>query len=228
MTASAFLRLVSTGMGLPSHERSTQPRSRVHSQALTRASSSELIGRQVLDALGEHGVEGEDVRVVDPDVRFGVSVEGGHGPVADAPRNDARRDILVRRTPIWMGQPASVGKLVLERLDAGISQTDEGGPTAQRSARSPRSLSSATRTAHTTRSPRGPGSQRHPRQRGDERRHLLGRGGNAATDYHDHDETPEATASATKALAANAARVTQLLKARRTHPSQTVPAVRAS
>ena len=36
-------------------------------------------------------------------------------------------DILVLVTPIWMGQPASVCKMVLERLDAELSETDDEG-----------------------------------------------------------------------------------------------------
>ena len=35
--------------------------------------------------------------------------------------------ILVLTTPIWMGQPASVCKMVLERLDAEIAETDDEG-----------------------------------------------------------------------------------------------------
>jgi len=34
-------------------------------------------------------------------------------------------DILVLGTPIWLGQPSSVAKRVLERLDAFLSETDE-------------------------------------------------------------------------------------------------------
>lgn len=40
-------------------------------------SSSELLGRQVLDALEEEGATGELVRVVDHDVKFGVSTDEG-------------------------------------------------------------------------------------------------------------------------------------------------------
>lgn len=36
-------------------------------------------------------------------------------------------DILVIGTPIWMGQPSSVCKRVLERLDAFLAETDEAG-----------------------------------------------------------------------------------------------------
>jgi len=42
-------------------------------------SSSVLLGEQVLDALGSFGVGGELVRVVDHDVRFGVTTDEGDG-----------------------------------------------------------------------------------------------------------------------------------------------------
>ncbi|MDQ4038012.1 MAG: NAD(P)H-dependent oxidoreductase [Actinomycetota bacterium] len=92
------------------------------------ASSSELLGREVLTALADHDVDGEVIRVVDHDVRFGVSTDEGDGdawPEIRAKILDA--DLLVIATPIWMGQPTSVCKMVLERLDAELSETDEQG-----------------------------------------------------------------------------------------------------
>ncbi|QIK75992.1 flavodoxin family protein [Nocardioides piscis] len=92
------------------------------------ASSSELIGREVLAALGEHDVAGEVVRVVDHDVKFGVSTDEGGGDAWPALRAKMLgADILVIATPIWMGQPSSVSKMVLERLDAELSETDDQG-----------------------------------------------------------------------------------------------------
>lgn len=92
------------------------------------ASSSELLGREVLTALADHDVDGEVIRVVDHDVRFGVSTDEGDGdawPEIRAKILDAH--LLVIATPIWMGQPSSVCKMVLERLDAELSETDEHG-----------------------------------------------------------------------------------------------------
>jgi multimeric flavodoxin WrbA len=91
-------------------------------------SSSELLGREVLTALADHDVEGEVIRVVDHDVKFGVSIDEGGGdawPGIRAKLLDAQ--LLVIATPIWMGQPASVAKMVLERLDAELSETDDQG-----------------------------------------------------------------------------------------------------
>ncbi|KHL09108.1 UNVERIFIED_CONTAM: flavodoxin [Mumia flava] len=91
-------------------------------------SSSDLLGRQVLDELEQLGVTGEVVRVVDHDVRFGVSTDEGDGdawPPIRAKLLDS--DVLVVATPIWLGQPSSVCKMAMERLDAEISETDEQG-----------------------------------------------------------------------------------------------------
>ncbi|WP_432876860.1 flavodoxin family protein [Kribbella sp. CA-245084] len=68
------------------------------------------------------------MRVADHDVRFGVSTDEGDGDEWPALREKMlAADILVIATPIWMGQPASVCKLVLERLDAELSEKDEQG-----------------------------------------------------------------------------------------------------
>ncbi|MFC6286719.1 flavodoxin family protein [Nocardioides sp. GCM10027113] len=91
-------------------------------------SSSVLIGEQVLDELRSHGVDGEVVRVVDHDVRFGVSTDEGDGDEWPAIREKVlAADILVISTPIWLGQPSAVCKLALERLDAEIAETDDEG-----------------------------------------------------------------------------------------------------
>ncbi|MEV6520393.1 NAD(P)H-dependent oxidoreductase [Longispora sp. NPDC051575] len=91
-------------------------------------SSSDQLGREVLAALGEHGVEGDLVRIVDHDVRFGVSVDEGDGDGWPAIRAKVMAaHILIIATPIWMGQPSSVCKMVLQRLDAELSEKDEEG-----------------------------------------------------------------------------------------------------
>jgi multimeric flavodoxin WrbA len=91
-------------------------------------SSSDRLATQVLDALQEQGAEGEIVRVVDHGVRFGVSTDEGEGDGWPEIRATMlQTDVLVIATPIWMGQPSSVCKMVLERLDAELSETDEEG-----------------------------------------------------------------------------------------------------
>jgi multimeric flavodoxin WrbA len=91
-------------------------------------SSSDKIGRDVLDALGQQGVNGEVVRVVDHDVRFGVTTDEGDGDGwPDLRRRLLAAQLLVVATPIWLGQPSSVCKMVLERLDAELAETDDQG-----------------------------------------------------------------------------------------------------
>lgn len=92
------------------------------------SSSSDLLARQLLDALSEHGVKGDLVRAVDVDILPGVEKDMGEGDQWPALRQrviDA--DILVFVTPTWMGQHSSVAQRVLERLDAELSETDEQG-----------------------------------------------------------------------------------------------------
>jgi multimeric flavodoxin WrbA len=91
-------------------------------------SSTDLITRQLLDALGEHGVETEMVRAVDHDIKPGVSSDEGEGDEWPPLRQKVLdADIVVIGTPIWMGQPSSVAKRVLERMDAFLSETDDEG-----------------------------------------------------------------------------------------------------
>lgn len=91
-------------------------------------SSTELMARQVLDALAGHGVTGEMIRVVDHDVRPGVQADMGAGDAWPAIREKVlAADILVMATPTWLGNMSSVAQRVLERLDAELSETDDAG-----------------------------------------------------------------------------------------------------
>lgn len=91
-------------------------------------SSTDLIARQVLDALAEHDVTGELLRVVDHDVKPGVETDMGGGDAWPGIRAKVlAADILLLATPTWMGQASSVCMRVLERLDAELSETDDAG-----------------------------------------------------------------------------------------------------
>lgn len=91
-------------------------------------SSSQLLARQVLDRLGEYDVSGDLVRVVDYDVRPGVTADEGGGDQWPRLRERvAAADILVIATPTWVGHMSSVAQRVLERLDAELSETDDEG-----------------------------------------------------------------------------------------------------
>lgn len=91
-------------------------------------SSTQLLLDQVLQALGGHGVAGDSTRVVDHDVKPGVRADEGNGDQWPGLRRrilDA--NVLVVASPIWMGQPSSVAKRVLERLNAFLGEIDDDG-----------------------------------------------------------------------------------------------------
>lgn len=91
-------------------------------------SSTELLATEIIAALADHDVESEQVRVVDHDVKFGVGTDEGPGDAWPGIRQQMLdSDILVVATPIWLGQPSAVCKLVLERLDAELGETDDEG-----------------------------------------------------------------------------------------------------
>jgi multimeric flavodoxin WrbA len=90
------------------------------------ASSTDKLLGEVLAELKVHDVTGEIVRVADFNVRPGVRSDEGDGD--EWPGLRARilaADILVFGTPIWLGQPSSIAKRVLERMDAFLSETDD-------------------------------------------------------------------------------------------------------
>jgi multimeric flavodoxin WrbA len=90
-------------------------------------SSTDVLLRQVLDALGGHDVtSGGIIRAVDHDIKPGVKNDEGRGDAwPGLLKQILAADIFVIGTPIWLGQPSSVCKRVLERLDAMISDMDE-------------------------------------------------------------------------------------------------------
>jgi multimeric flavodoxin WrbA len=91
-------------------------------------SNSEALARVVGAALAEGGATYELIRVVDHVVHAGVSTDEGDGD--EWPRIHEKilaAEILVLATPIWLGQPSSVAKRVLERMDAMLSETDADG-----------------------------------------------------------------------------------------------------
>jgi multimeric flavodoxin WrbA len=177
-------------------------------------SSSHLLGQQVLDALKEHDVTGEIVRVVDHDVRPGVEVDMGNGDEWPALRQkmlDA--DILVIATPIWVGHPSSLTQRVIERLDAELSEKDEHGRLLTYGKAAGLAVVGNEDGAH------------HVSAEVFQGLNDVGFTLPAAavtywvgeamqgTDYQDLDETPETTAATTKTLAANLTHLARALKA---------------
>lgn len=93
-----------------------------------KESSTQKLLDQMLRALGEHRVKTSCVRAVDHDIKPGVKTNEGEGDAWPALRKQVlAANILVLATPIWMGQPSSVAKRVLERMDAFLSEIDAKG-----------------------------------------------------------------------------------------------------
>ncbi|GAA4162682.1 NAD(P)H-dependent oxidoreductase [Gryllotalpicola daejeonensis] len=91
-------------------------------------SSTEKLAGEVLAELEKLGVATEQLRVVDYDVRPGVTADEGNGD--EWPKIRGRvvaADILVFATPTWLGHLSSVAQRVLERLDAELSVSDDNG-----------------------------------------------------------------------------------------------------
>ena len=90
-------------------------------------SSTDVLLKQLLDALEHHGAKGEIIRAVDHNIKPGVTSDEGEGDAWPMLRKRVLSDILVIGTPIWLGQPSSVAKRVLERMDAFLDETDTKG-----------------------------------------------------------------------------------------------------
>jgi multimeric flavodoxin WrbA len=91
-------------------------------------SSTEKLLQQFLNALAAMDVRGEMVRAVDYNIKPGVSSDEGEGDAWPSLRERAlAADIIVIGSPIWLGQPSSVAKRILERMDAFLSEKDKLG-----------------------------------------------------------------------------------------------------
>jgi multimeric flavodoxin WrbA len=101
-------------------------------KASPAASNTDALADEVVAALERQDVTVERLRAVDHDIRPGVSSDEGPGDAWPSIRERVvASDILVLATPTWLGQPSSVAKRVLERMDAMISETgDDGAPIA--------------------------------------------------------------------------------------------------
>ena len=204
MTDSDLTALVLVGTLTPSPERS----------------SSQLLGEQVLGELGKHGVSGTVVRLVDHDVKPGVQVDMGPGDAwPDIRRQLMDADILVLSTPIWMGQPSSVIKRALERLDGELSEKDDEGRL--------RTYGKVAAVAVVGNEDGAHHVSAELFQALNDVGFSLAAGavtywvGEAMSgvDYQDLDETPEMVASTTATLAANTVHLARRLKAAPYPPS---------
>ncbi|MEE4544069.1 NAD(P)H-dependent oxidoreductase [Streptomyces sp. V4-01] len=177
-------------------------------------SSSQRLAEQTLEALAEHGVTGEAIRIADHDVRPGVAVDMGEGDAWPAIRRKIlAADILVLSTPVWLGHPSSVAQRVLERLDGELSETDDAGRMLTYGKAAAVCVVGNEDGAHKVSADLFQGLN--------DVGFSLASGavtywvGEAmqGTDYQDLDRTPDSVGSTTKTLAANTAHLARLLHA---------------
>ena len=94
-------------------------------------SNAEGLAQVVLGFLRDEGVKTDVIRLADHRIDFGVVSEAvSHGDEWPAIRERIlAAEILVMAIPTWLGQPSSVSKVALERMDAFLSETREDGET---------------------------------------------------------------------------------------------------
>ena len=91
-------------------------------------SNTEALAKAVIAELEKGGAEVEQIRLVDLNIKPGVSGDEGDGdewPSVDAKLKAA--DIVVFATPTWLGQMSSIALRALERMDAWFGETDDSG-----------------------------------------------------------------------------------------------------
>ncbi|RUT28616.1 NADPH-dependent oxidoreductase [Arsenicitalea aurantiaca] len=92
------------------------------------ASSTDVLLGQVEEKLRGEGASIERLRIADFNILPGVTSDEGEGDDWPMIRKKVlAADILILGTPIWMGQPTSIVKRVLERMDAFLGETDDAG-----------------------------------------------------------------------------------------------------
>jgi multimeric flavodoxin WrbA len=177
-------------------------------------SSTELLLSQTLEALRQHDVEGEIVRVADIAIKPGVTSDEGEGDEWPPLRQRIlESDILLLGTPIWLGQPSSVCKRVLERMDAFLQELDDEGRMVSYGRVAAVIVVGNEDGAHHVAAElyqalNDVGFTLAPNAVSYWVGEAMG-----STDYKDLEETPEKVANATAMLAHNAAHLATVLKA---------------
>jgi len=94
-----------------------------------RKSSTDAMLAVLAEHFAAEGVRvGKPIRIAAHSIKWGVTSNEGAGDEWPKIREAIlASDILIFGTPIWMGQASSVAKLVMERMDAFLSETDDKG-----------------------------------------------------------------------------------------------------
>ncbi|KOG44877.1 flavodoxin [Streptomyces virginiae] len=176
-------------------------------------SSSELLARQTLDALAEHGVTGKTIRIADHDVKTGVATDLGGGDAwPDIRETILGTDILIVATPIWLGHPSSLAQRVMERLNAEIGESDDEGRMLTYGKVAAVCVVGNEDGAHKVSADLFQGLNDVGFSLAPNAVTYWVGEAMQGTDYQDLDKTPEKTAATTKTLAANTAHLARRLK----------------
>lgn len=95
----------------------------------TGPSSTEAMIEVLKKAFEEIGAEvAPTLRMAQLNIKPGVTSDEGDGDEWPSARQKIlQADVLIFGTPIWLGQPSSIAKRVMERMDAFLDETDEQG-----------------------------------------------------------------------------------------------------
>jgi multimeric flavodoxin WrbA len=94
----------------------------------SETSSTDALMQQFFSELAAQGATGKIVRAADFNIKPGVKSDEGDGDEWPGLRQQIiDADILVIGAPIWLGQPSSIAKRVMERMDAFLDEKDDRG-----------------------------------------------------------------------------------------------------
>jgi multimeric flavodoxin WrbA len=90
-----------------------------------QVSNTEALIKKVTGLMEPMGVESEIIRVVDYNIKWGVSVDEGDGDEWPQIYSKIKAaDIFIVGTPIWMGVRSGPCQLIIERLDGAYGEGD--------------------------------------------------------------------------------------------------------
>ncbi|WP_431911273.1 flavodoxin family protein [Amycolatopsis thermoflava] len=95
-------------------------------------SNTDALAELVAAGLRELGADVRTIRLVDHDIKPGVSSDMGDGDEWPGIREKIlNSEILIMASPTWVGHPSSIAQRAIERMDAMLSETgDDGTPVA--------------------------------------------------------------------------------------------------
>lgn len=102
--------------------------STLKSSSSSEASSTSKLLELITEEFKKYDVDTEVIHLADHNIKPGVTSDEGEGDAWPEIREKVlKADILLIGTPIWLGQPSSVCKRALERMDAFLEETDDQG-----------------------------------------------------------------------------------------------------